>query len=159
MSHQPVTPNTFVIERYYPRPIKRVFAAFADSALKRRWFAVSENHQVQEFAMDFQVGGSEKAVYRFNENTPFSGVLLTNLGSYQDIVTNERIVTASTMSFGNKRISASLITIEFIPTDTGTDLICTHQGVFFEGADGPQIREAGWHKLLEQLAAELALES
>jgi uncharacterized protein YndB with AHSA1/START domain len=99
--------------------------------------------------MDFQV----------NENTPFSGVLLTNLGSYQDIVTNERIVTASTMSFGNKRISASLITIEFIPTDTGTDLICTHQGVFFEGADGPQIREAGWRKLLEQLAAELALES
>ncbi len=158
MSNQLVTPSTFVIERHYPRRIERVFGAFVDSALKRRWFAVGESHQIEEFAMDFRVGGSEKAVYRFNENSPFSGVLLTNLGSFQDIVTNERIVTASTMSFGDKRISASLVTIEFIPTDTGTHLICTHQGVFFVGADGPELRQVGWRKLLEQLAAELALE-
>jgi len=54
------------------------------------------------------------------------------------------VVTASTMSLGDKRISASLMTFEFLPTDIGTDLICKHQGAFFEGADGPQIREAGW---------------
>jgi uncharacterized protein YndB with AHSA1/START domain len=60
------------------------------------------------------------------------------------------------MDFGEKRISASLVTIEFLATDKGTDLICTHQGAFFEGADGPQIREAGWRHLLEQLAKELA---
>ena len=28
-------------------------------------------------------------------------------------------------------------------------------GAFFEGADGPQIREAGWRHLLERLATEL----
>jgi uncharacterized protein YndB with AHSA1/START domain len=60
------------------------------------------------------------------------------------------------MTLGDKRISSSLVTFEFLRTDKGTDLICTHQGAFFEGADGPQIREAGWRSLLEQLAQELA---
>jgi uncharacterized protein YndB with AHSA1/START domain len=40
MPQQPATANTFVIERHYPPPVERVFAAFAEPALKRRWFAV-----------------------------------------------------------------------------------------------------------------------
>ena len=36
--------------------------------------------------MDFRVGGSERARYRFKEGTPFPGTALTNDGSYQDIV-------------------------------------------------------------------------
>jgi len=80
---------------------------------------------------------------------------LTNEASYLDIVPNRRVVTASTMTFGDQRISASLVTIELLPTDRGTDLICTHQGAFFEGADGPQIREGGWRKLLDRLSTEL----
>ena len=67
---------------------------------------------------------------------------------------NRRIVIASTMTVGEKRISASLATIEFLPSETGTDLIFTHQGAFFEGADGPEMREAGWRKLFERLAEE-----
>ena len=35
--------------------------------------------------------------------------------------------------------------------------IFTHQGAFFEGADGPEMREAGWRKLLDQLATDMAL--
>jgi uncharacterized protein YndB with AHSA1/START domain len=155
MVDQPVTHNTFVIQRNYPCRPERVFAAFADSAKKRRWFGEGENHDIEEFQMDFRVGGTERARYRFKEGTPFPGVLLTNEGSYQDIQPNRRVVTASTMTLGHKRISASLVTIELLAVDNGTDLICTHQGAFFEGADGPQIREAGFRKLLAQLAAEL----
>jgi hypothetical protein len=58
------------------------------------------------------------------------------------------------MAIGEKRISASLTTFEFLPSKTGTDLIFTHQGAFFEGADGPEMREEGWRKLLEQLTEE-----
>ncbi len=69
---------------------------------------------------------------------------------------NQRVVTASTMSLGDKRISASLVTIELLPTGLGTDLIFTHQAAFFEGSDGPQMREAGWKHLFDGLAKELA---
>jgi len=155
MAEQSVIHNTFVIERSYPKPPERVFSAFADAAKKRRWFAESQSHEVEEFAMDFRAGGIERARYRFKEGTPFQGVALTSEGSYLDIVPDRRVVTASTMTLGAQRISASLVTVEFLPTDKGTDLICTHQGAFFEGADGPQIREAGWRHLLEQLAQEL----
>jgi uncharacterized protein YndB with AHSA1/START domain len=155
MSESSVIHNTFVIERSYPTSPERVFRAFADEALKRRWFAESPNHDVEEFAIDFRVGGSERAQYRFREGSPFPGVALISQGIYQDIVTNQRLVTASTMALGDRRISASLVTMEFLPTDSGTDLICTHQAVFFEGSDGPERREGGWRKLLEQLANEL----
>jgi uncharacterized protein YndB with AHSA1/START domain len=155
MENQSVIHSTFVIDRSYPKPPEVVFSAFADAAKKRRWFAEGHSHAVEEFEMDFRVGGTERARYRFKEGSPFPGVALTNEGSYQDIVPNRCIVNASTMTLGDKRISSSLVTFEFLRTDKGTDLICTHQGAFFEGADGPQMREAGWRKLLENLAKDL----
>ena len=151
-----VTHSTFVIERSYPTTPERVFAAFADPAKKRRWFGEGEYHEVEEFEMDFRAGGVERTRYRFKEGTPFPGTALTNDGSYQDIVPNHRIVIASAMSLGDRRISVSLVTFEFVPSDKGTDLIFTHQGVFFEGSDGPQMREGGWRTLLERLSKELA---
>ena len=156
MEEQSVIHNTFVIERSYPATPERVFAAFADPAKKRRWFAEGHSHDVEEFEMDFRMGGNERAAYRFKEGTPFPGVALANDGCFLDIVPNRRVVTASTMTFGDKRISASLVTFELLPTEKGTDLILTHQGAFFEGSDGPKMREDGWRKLLEQLAKELA---
>ncbi len=102
------------------------------------------------------MGGSQRLQSRFKAGTPFPGVEIVSQGSYLEIVPNRRIVTASTMALGGRRFSASLVTFELLPAKTGTDLICTHQGAFFEGADGPQIREAGWRTLLDKLAAELA---
>ena len=155
MTEPSVIHNTFVIERSYPTTPERVFAAFADPAKKRRWFAEGDHHDIEQFEMDFRAGGIERARYRFKAGTPFPGMLLASEGSYQDIVRNRRVVIASTMSLSDKCISASLVTFEFLPTDKGTDLIFTHQAAFFEGADGPQMREAGWRKLLDKLAAEL----
>jgi len=132
-----------------------MFGAFSDPARKRRWFAEGEGHEVEHFEMDFRVGGNESAHFRFKDGTPFKGMAFRNDASYQDIVPNRRVVTASTMTFGEKRISASLVTVEFLPTGTGTDLIFTHQGAFFEGADGPERREEGWRELFERLAKEL----
>jgi uncharacterized protein YndB with AHSA1/START domain len=155
MEDQSVIHSTFVIERSYPTTPERVFAAFAEPAKKRRWFAEGQNHDVEEFEIDFRVGGIERARYRFKDGTPLQGTAFTNVATYQDIVPNRRVVTASTMALGDKRISASLATAEFLATEKGTDLIFTHQGAFFEGSDGPQRREEGWRKLFERLANEL----
>src|SRR5215469_7209198 len=134
MSDPTVVHNTFVLERSYSKSPERVFAAFAEADKKRRWYADSRGHDLEAFNQDFRVGGVERLEYRFKEGTPFPGAALINEGRYQDIVPGRRIVTASTMDLGDRRISASLVTFEFVPTDKGTDLICTHQGTFFEGS-------------------------
>ena len=156
MQEPSVVHNTFVIERSFPKPPEEVFSAFANAASKRRWFAESDSHDIEEYTLDFRVGGAERLQYRFKEGTPFPGTALVNEGRYQDIVPNRRIVFAYTMTLGDRRISASLATVEIVPTEKGTDLIFTEQGAYFEGADGAQMRTEGWGKLLENLGKELA---
>lgn len=148
--------STFVLERSYPKPPERVFSAFASAPQKRRWFLEGGKTEVEKHEMDFRVGGTEHAQRRFKEGSPFPGVALVTDTSYLDITPNRRIVASSTMTIGEDRVSASLVTFEFLPTEKGTDLICTHQGAFFEGSGGPEMREEGWRKHLDNLGKELA---
>lgn len=147
MEGRSVAHETYVIEEGYAAPPERVFNAFADPATKRIWFADRETSTVESFEMEFRVGGSERTRFRSKE-----GWVFTNDTVYRDIVPNRRIVFAYNMSLGDARISSSLVTIEFLPAETGTNLIFTEQAAFFEGADGARMREAGWRKLLGYLA-------
>jgi uncharacterized protein YndB with AHSA1/START domain len=159
MPERSVIHSTFVIERSYPASPERVFEAFTDPAKKRRWFFEGEGHDVEHHELDFRTGGKEVARFRFKPGTPLNGIVCTNETTYLNIVPNHRVVIASTMSIAGNCISAHLATFELLPTgtgtDTGTDLILTHQGAFFEGSDGPERRELGWIKLLDRLTGEL----
>jgi uncharacterized protein YndB with AHSA1/START domain len=155
MTEQSVTHSTFVIERKYPATPRRVFAAFSDPVKKRRWFREEDASETLEFEMDFRVGSRERSSFRIKSG-PVAGVICTNDSTYLDIVPDSRIVLAYTMTLGETRISASLATFELLPAEAGTSLIFTEQAAFFEGADGPTIREDGWRDLLERLAKELA---
>lgn len=148
-----VTHATFTIERTYSAAPERVFAAFADPAKKRRWFR--ETSPAEDFEMDFRPGGAERSRSVLGPDTPFPGVAMINLTTYQDIVPGRRIVFAYTMTIGDQRISASLATVELLPSAKGTDLIFTEQGAFFEMSDGPQGREHGWRGLLQKLDENL----
>lgn len=150
MAETSVTHGTFVIERNYPVAPERVFAAFSDPAKKHRWFVDDEASGVEDFGMDFRVGGVERK--RFSNKY---GVF-TNDTVYLDIVPNRRIVFAYTMSMGDRRFSSSQATVELLATEKGTNLIFTDQGAYFEGSDGPKMRQDGWQVLLESLAKELA---
>jgi uncharacterized protein YndB with AHSA1/START domain len=156
-----VVHSTFKIERTYPASPSRVFSAFANPATKRRWFAEGEGFDVQEFTLDFRVGGRETSRFRSKggpkppQGAPPPGTEFRNETIYQDIVPDRRIVFAYTMAVGETRFSASLATVEIAAAGDGTRLTFTEQGAFFEGADGPGMREQGWHALIEALGAEL----
>ena len=156
MSESNVVHDTFVIHRTFAKSAAKVYAAFAEPAKKRRWFAEGDTHDVLMFEMDFRPGGSEQALYRLNDRTPFAGVEIKHTGTFLDVVPDARVVIGSSMSFGGKPISASLITFEIVPGESGTTLVCTHQAVFFEGADGPQMRRVGMDELLDRLVKSLA---
>jgi uncharacterized protein YndB with AHSA1/START domain len=156
MDLQPVIHDTFVLERSYPASPERVFSYFSDAARKRRWFGESEGHDVEAFELDFRVGGVERNRYRMNATTPFPGVVLANEGTIQEIAPGRRVVTATTMTLGDRRISSALVTIEIVPDGEGAKLTCTHQAAFYEGADGPQMRKGGWEQLFARLARTMA---
>ena len=145
-----VVHSTFSIERTYPVPPSRVFSAFANQAAKRRWFAEGEGWEVEEFTLDFRVGGREFSCFRFEGGAP-----IRNETVYQDIVPDRRIVFAYSMAVGDQRISVSLATVEITPSGDGTRLVYTEQGAFFDGAGEPEGREAGIRELLEKLGEEL----
>ena len=161
MTEKDVVHDTFIIERSYRASPSRVFAAFSSQATKRRWFAESKGSDVEEFTLDFRVGGREVTRFRFAggpEGAPAKATLIRNDTTYQDIVPDRRIVFAYTMTIGDARISASLGTVELRPSGTGgtgTRLVFTEQGAFFAGGDGPKLREGGWRDLLAQLEVEM----
>jgi uncharacterized protein YndB with AHSA1/START domain len=146
--------STFVLERNYPQPPDRVWGAFAQPARKRRWYAEGD-HEIQEFEMEFRVGGNESFHYRFKEGHPIAGSEIANNSTYQDIAPENRIVTTTRMSLNGKPILVAVLTLEFVQSATGTDLIFTNQGTYIDWPDGPQMLEAGWRSLFDRVAKEL----
>jgi uncharacterized protein YndB with AHSA1/START domain len=147
MAKRSVIHETIVTERTYEYAPDRVFAAWRDPAIKREWFAEAEGWRTEEYELDFRVGGREQGRFRnANGQETRSDIV------YLDIVPDRRIVMAYTMALDGRKISASLGTVEFETIGAGTRLIYTEQAAFFEDADGPASRKAGWNELLERLA-------
>lgn len=143
---------TFVLERSFAKPAALVFAALSDPLKVRRWMGDSEASELIDFLCEFREGGKQILQYRMAPGTPIAGDIITNEARFQQIVMGERIVTASTMKRNGHVFSSSQVTFELVPTGQGTDLILTHQGAFFEGADGPEMRKQGWTALMNRLA-------
>ena len=150
MTKRSVTHATFTIERTYDVPPARVFKAHADPAAKRRWFVEGEGWEVEEYTLDFRVGGYERSRFRFR-----GGPLVRNDTIYQDIVPDQRIIVAYTMTVGETCISASLATMQLEPAGAGTRLIFTEQGAYLDGYDDTAGRERGSRELLDALGKEL----
>lgn len=155
MTEKPAVHSSFTVERTYSAPPARVFAAFADPALKRRWHLDGKGSEAQSYSADFRVGGFEKSRFTFTggpAGAPPPGTPMGNDTVYLDIVPNERIVFAYTMLMGERRHSVSLATVELSPLkDGGTRLLFTEQAAFFEPSDGAKLREAGWRGLLDKV--------
>ena len=146
MTTRSIAHGTFVLERTYPASPSRVFQAWADPAIKRRWFG----------------GGAEPAIFDFREGGRElleSGEGAAQFGfdvRYEDIVENNRIIYTYYMTMGGQRISVSVAAIELFAEGSGTRLTVTEHGCFLDGLDNMEQRRRGTEQLLQALADELA---
>jgi uncharacterized protein YndB with AHSA1/START domain len=141
------THATFSLERDYPVPVAKVFAAWADPAAKAQWFGggSAADHQ-----LDFRIGGREVV-----RGGPEGGPVMTFASSYHDIVPGERIVYSSTMAAGEDLMTISVTTVEFTSAGEGTRLTLTEQGTYLDGREEPAWREHGTAEQLDALGREL----
>lgn len=150
MTKRTATHATFVIERDYPHPPAKVFAAFADPKKKARWFGGPDDWEKSNHKLDFRVGGQESV-----SGGPPGGTVHAYNAEIWDIVENERIVTSYQMHLDDRRISVSLATYEFKANGASTTFVLTEQGVFLDGYDDAGQREEGTRELLSQLETYL----
>ena len=127
--------HDFTIERRFRQAPAQAFRAFADPALKRRWFGAPESWADTNWELDFRVGGAELSVGR----DP-SGALHEFRSRYHDIVDGERIVFAYDLLLDGRLISVSLTTVEVRPDADGTRLVFTEHGAFFDDLEDPAER-------------------
>ena len=151
MTERNVTHGVFHLERLYPHPVARVYAAFAKAEAKAVWFSGGEGYTEVERAMDFREGGKERVVGKWE-----SGMVSQFDAVYFDIVPDARIVYAYEMHLSGTKISVSLTTIEINPAEGGARLLFSESGVFLDGYDDAGSREEGSTQLLDQVGEYLA---
>jgi len=150
MTDRNVVHATFCIERAYPVPPARVFAAWASPEAKAQWFAGPEGFDCYERSMDFRSGGAERLWGKHP-----GGKVSDFQARYFEVIPDARIIYGYEMYVDGRKISVSLATIEFQPSGQGTRLVMTEQGAFLDGYDDAGSREEGTRWLLEKLGEAL----
>lgn len=150
MTERNVVHATFCIERRYPVPPKRAFAAWATAEAKAQWFDGPEGTEIYERSLDFRAGGAERLWGRHP-----GGKVSDFQARYFEVIPDTRIIYGYDMYVDEVKLSVSLATIEFHPDGEGTRLVMTEQGAFLDGYDDAGSREHGTRWLLEKLGAVL----
>lgn len=151
MTARRVDHDLFTIEKDYAFSPATVFAAWADPAAKRHWFAETEGFEGIEYALDFRVGGLERCA-----GSHPGGPRFTYDAVIHDIVADGRIVLAYRMTMDGAPISVSLATITFERAGGGTRLTYTEQAAFLDGLDNAGPRRTGVAAQLDTLAQLLS---
>jgi uncharacterized protein YndB with AHSA1/START domain len=147
-----INEHQFTLERRFRQTPQQTFQAFADAALKQRWFGAPDSWSETEWSLDFRVGGGELSAGR----DP-SGTHHLFRSRFHDIVDGQRIVFAYDLLLDHRLTSVSLTTVQTRFDDGGgTHLIFSEQGVFLDGLEDPAEREHGTGLLLDGLQAFLA---
>ncbi|WP_433318420.1 SRPBCC domain-containing protein [Micromonospora sp. CA-269861] len=119
--------DTFTISRHLDVPPGEVFAAFADTAIRRRWFVLPGRGASYEH--DFRVGGGETARSTFT-GPDTAPELLEYRSRYIDIAGTHRIVYGYEAIVDGELRWTSLVTVRLDAETDGTRLEWTEQATF-----------------------------
>lgn len=128
MIERSVSHTSFVIERDLPGSPARAFNAWSDADARLSWSDCHTDARQSEFSLDFRHGGHE--TYRVA--LP-DGLRISIEKVFFDIVPEQRIIFGYDIVIGERRASASLVTVTFQPSHKGTLMTYTEQLVLLDG--------------------------
>ena len=149
MKHTPATHTDFIIEREFAATPEAVFRAWADPELKRAWSDCHTEHTTA-YSLDFRPLGREHHEVRHPD-----GCLQVIDKVFFDITEPRRIVFAYDISVDARRLSVSLVTVEFSPVKRGTRMVYTEQLAYLDGHEDRAQRLRGTEEGLDRLGQVL----
>lgn len=130
---------------------RKVFAAFSDAELVRRWLSPSPEITLAVLQFEFRVGGT----YRFRYQVPGGQTMLVN-GVYRRIEPPSKIVFSWTIEPPDEHAGLqSQVTVGIAPDGDGALLLIRHEKLTQAGAG--QRHAQGWLGALDRLEALLAV--
>lgn len=150
MKHIPSTHTDFVIEREFDAAPEAVFHAWADPQAKRRWSDCHAEHTT-EYRLDFRPFGHE--THRVADPV---GRVQEIEKVFFDIEAPQRIVYAYDIRLDARRLSVSLVTVDFFAHKHGTRMVYTEQLTYLDGHEDRAERIRGTEEGLDRLRLEMA---
>lgn len=151
MANTPAIHTSFVLDRTFAASPAEVFHAWADPDAKRAWSDCHADHTTH-YSLDFRIMGRES--HRVDD--PVRGVQLIEKVFF-DIVPARRIVFAYDISLNERRLSVSLVTVEFEAARQGTKMLYSEQLAYLDGHQDLSQRIHGTAEALDRL--RLAVEA
>jgi uncharacterized protein YndB with AHSA1/START domain len=135
------TTEPLVVTHRYDAAPERVFDAFLNLDVARRFLFATPTGEMIEAELEPKVGGR----FVFTERRPEMGDV-RHVGEYLAIDRPRRLV----FSFGVPQFDPAMttVTLEIAPAGTGSELTLTHEGVAPEWREGTA---EGWAKILAGL--------
>ena len=140
--------NTFtvpalVIRREFAAPPQTVYDAWTNPELAQ--FLCPQGMTVAEAQLDVRVGGTYRIDMRTPANEPFVA-----RGTYRDVQPGRRLSMTWTWEENSpEEEHETLLTIEFNPHGSGTELILTHERLSSE--ESRRNHAHGWNSMLDKL--------
>src|SRR5262247_4944866 len=147
ISDEPVV-KVRVSRRFSVSP-ERVFDACLDPEMIGKWMfgPALREEEVLRIVADARVGGSFSFLVRRR------GEEIDHVGKYREIDRPRRLVF--TWGIAGESDDESLVIIEIVPRETGSELSLTHE-MDAKWADYASRTEAGWSKMLDMLEATIS---
>jgi uncharacterized protein YndB with AHSA1/START domain len=145
-----VAGETLVMERSFRAPAERVFDAFTEPEVMRRWWHAEREWETAIAEVDLRVGGAVRVVML----DPEQGVSYGGGGEYTVVDRPTRLAFTWAWDDGEHGGRPNLIEIELVESAGATHVTFTHRGL----ADAEAVRshEGGWNGTFENLARALA---